>query len=203
MSKEQNVCELCGVECSAEELEYFNNQLLCGDCLDEHTLVCTCCGTRIWAAYNCGDSDHLLCESCYDNEYTQCESCGRLIRRDEANYSDCDSGPYCDSCYDDEEHAIHDYSYKPEPIFYGNGPRYFGVELEIDGAGEDSYNAEQVLKFRMKCTLQRCQELQGAFHAKYSGSYSAEREGILCLSTERNLACNPCRYGTRARRGVD
>ena len=26
------------------------------------------------------------------------------------------------------------------------GPRYFGVELEIDGAGEDSYNAEQVLK---------------------------------------------------------
>ena len=146
MSKEQNVCELCGVGCSAEELEYFNDQLLCGDCLDEHTLVCTCCGTRIWADDNCGDSDHPLCESCYDNEYTQCESCGRLIRRDEANYSDCDSGPYCDSCYDDEEHAIHDYSYKPEPIFYGNGPRYFGVELEIDGAGEDSYNAEQVLK---------------------------------------------------------
>ena len=41
--------------------------------------------------------------------------------------------------------AIHDYSYKPDPIFYGQGPRYFGVELEIDEAGESRSNARDLL----------------------------------------------------------
>ena len=41
---------------------------------------------------------------------------------------------------------IHDYYYKPEPIFYGEGKRYFGVELEIDGAGESNDNAERIAK---------------------------------------------------------
>jgi len=41
--------------------------------------------------------------------------------------------------------AIHDYYYKPTPIFYGEGPRFFGVELEIDEAGEDNRNAENIL----------------------------------------------------------
>ena len=42
--------------------------------------------------------------------------------------------------------AIHDYSYKPEPIFWGQGPRYFGVELEIDGAGESTSKAKELLE---------------------------------------------------------
>ena len=36
-------------------------------------------------------------------------------------------------------------SYKPDPIFYGKGPRYLGAELEIDGAGECSENAQEIL----------------------------------------------------------
>ena len=40
---------------------------------------------------------------------------------------------------------IHEYSYKPEPIFYGDGNRYFGIELEIDGAGKDDDYAEELL----------------------------------------------------------
>ena len=40
---------------------------------------------------------------------------------------------------------IRDYSYKPVPIFYGDGPRYFGVELEIDEAGESDRKARLVM----------------------------------------------------------
>jgi hypothetical protein len=40
---------------------------------------------------------------------------------------------------------IHDYSYKPAPIFYGDGSRYFGVELEVDEGGCDEDNAEEIL----------------------------------------------------------
>ena len=41
---------------------------------------------------------------------------------------------------------VHDYYYKPEPIFYGTGSRYLGVELEIDEGGESHENAGQILR---------------------------------------------------------
>jgi hypothetical protein len=59
-----------------------------------------------------------------------------------------DGYDYCSECYHDEvdrNRSIHDYSFKPEPIFYGDSKRYFGVELEIDGAGKDSDNADEIL----------------------------------------------------------
>ena len=37
------------------------------------------------------------------------------------------------------------YPYRPDPIFYGDGPLYMGVEPEIDGAGESDSNARRLL----------------------------------------------------------
>ena len=34
----------------------------------------------------------------------------------------------------------------PNPIFYGSGSRYFGVELEINCAGKDSENACRLMR---------------------------------------------------------
>ena len=47
-------------------------------------------------------------------------------------------------CFDMDE-IIHDYYYKPEPIFYGDGPRYLGVELELDDGGENEFCASKLL----------------------------------------------------------
>lgn len=44
-----------------------------------------------------------------------------------------------------ESRYIHDYSYKPDPEFKGEGKRYFGVELEVDYGGKDNDNAKEVL----------------------------------------------------------
>ena len=52
--------------------------------------------------------------------------------------------PYCRDCFDMDE-IIHDYYYKPEPIFYGDGPRYLGVELELDDGGENEFCASKLL----------------------------------------------------------
>lgn len=49
--------------------------------------------------------------------------------------------PYCERCFDEFEDEIEEYGYKPTPIFYGNGKRYFGVELEVDEGGKDNDNA--------------------------------------------------------------
>ena len=55
---------------------------------------------------------------------------------------------YCSDCYGHcaRNEAIHDYYYKPAPIFYGDGPRFFGVELEIDGGGESREKARSLLE---------------------------------------------------------
>lgn len=93
------------------------------------------------------DSDLTLCQHCYDNYYTTCESCGCTLDYDDAYYLDNDTDyPYCRHCYQQRcsSEYIHDYGFKPDPIFYGKGTRYFGVELEIDGGGHIDENAEEI-----------------------------------------------------------
>ena len=68
------------------------------------------------------------------------------IHNDNAYYRGDDDDPYCHRCYEElSNQAIHPYNYKPTPQFYGDGDRYFGVELEIDMAGEDDENADAIL----------------------------------------------------------
>lgn len=91
-----------------------------------------------------------MCTSCYDRHYTTCDSCERIISFDCAYYLENEYGDedtYCQSCYEREKSCkyIHDYSYKPDPIFRGNGKRYFGVELEVDEGGKSEENALKVL----------------------------------------------------------
>ena len=148
MEKEINelpCCELCGCEIDGDVFT-FDEQILCEDCLHEHTTICSHCDTRIWVDDNNGTSDFPLCERCYDRYYTTCEDCGRIIHLDEAYYDDGDDYAYCHDCYQQHNRgAIHDYGYKPDPLFYGDSKRFFGVELEIDEGGKDGENAEQIL----------------------------------------------------------
>ena len=53
----------------------------------------------------------------------------------------------CDACYHryTVSGGIESYYYKPQPIFYGTGPRYFGVELEIDEGGERVRSAQALM----------------------------------------------------------
>ena len=149
--REQRTCGLCGESYPAEELYCFDGLELCPHCLDERTLTCERCGARIWSEDNAGSSDTPLCQSCYDDHYTHCCQCGTLLHESNAYYAEddeYDEYPYCVDCYQEryKDNPIHDYYYKPEPIFYGEGPRFFGVELEIDGGGEIKGNARSLLE---------------------------------------------------------
>ena len=137
-------CSHCGQEFAPEQLIPFQDELLCPACLDEQTTVCSCCGERIYKNDNSGTDDFPLCEDCYDNHYERCTHCGALIHRRDTYYRGDD--PYCYDCYHTlPAQGINDYYFKPEPIFYGTGKRYFGVELEVDEGGESDSNAERVL----------------------------------------------------------
>ena len=161
--EEKRVCDVCGREYPQSELMSFRDLILCGECLRTETTVCSCCGERIWADDNEGDGDTPLCSRCYERSYTTCTDCGRTIHQDDAYYIDeVSDEARCYSCFcsQSRERVIHDYYYKPKPIFYGEGKRYFGVELEIDGAGESNANAEKILQI-----ANHSHELMSAKHA--------------------------------------
>ena len=163
--KEPEICSVCGEPYPLDQLTEFDGQLLCSSCLGIETMVCFRCGRRIWNDDNAGDGSTLLCHSCYDRFYINCGRCGRTILDDDAYYEDDDQDdPLCWHCYcqTQQDKEIHEYSYKPTPLFYGEGERYYGVELEIDGAGEDSDNACQLMRL-----ANRGQEL---VYCKHDGS---------------------------------
>ena len=141
-------CGGCLEEFPMDQLHEFDGRNLCPECLQEETAVCSVCGERIWSYDNAGTEGTPLCQQCYDRYYTSCERCGVLLRQEYVRYAPNDyeeEHPLCDDCMDQVECSdiIQDYYHKPEPIFFGTGPRFFGVELEIDEAGESSCNASR------------------------------------------------------------
>lgn len=149
MMTETFTCCHCGQDHPLENRVMVGDDALCERCANEETVICSRCGERIYRDDNAGDENTPLCQPCYDRHYTSCERCGRIIHVDDAYYEDDDEDDPL--CYDCHTHArrnkmIEDYYYKPEPLFRGDGSRYFGVELEIDGAGEDDASARKVME---------------------------------------------------------
>lgn len=143
------LCCECGEELSGDEAYSFEGEHYCMDCLDEVTGICDCCGERVSNEEIRSDENYALCTSCFDDHYCYCERCGRIIANEDAYYlDDYDEYPYCYACYQREirQKKIHDYGYKPDPRFLGEGKRYFGVELEVDDGGCDDGNAEEILE---------------------------------------------------------
>lgn len=143
--EEKLYCSHCGAIIEDDDYSFINDEVICTDCVERYTVTCDDCDSLIFDDDACGDDYTCLCHSCYDNHYSRCHECDALIHNNdvyeyEGNY-------YCHECYDEisEGDAISEYGYKPDPIFYGTGSRYFGVELEIDIGGKDNDNAQTLL----------------------------------------------------------
>ena len=140
------ICSECGAVLTEQTEGVIDGEIYCPDCLERLTTTCDCCGRRILRCDAESDGCIMLCRHCYEYSYTRCEGCGCIISNDEVNYVDGDDYPYCDECYRKiEEEPIKSYGYKPEPIFYGSGNLFYGVELEIDKGGERGDYAEEIL----------------------------------------------------------
>lgn len=170
-------CGFCGCELTEESAVRFDGVVMCERCYEQETVPCADCGTVIWIENAQGDDDTHLCDSCYEH-YTHCEECGRLIHNSDAYYPDDDDDySYCYECYQKlEERPIRSYSYKPEPIFYGSGNLYYGIELEIDKGGEFDENAERLLDI--------ANSLDERLYCKHDGSIN---EGFEIVSHPMSL----------------
>ena len=142
--RETKKCPFCGRELTAENTIIFDETAMCRSCLGEQTVICADCGNRTWSESSYEVNGTLVCEHCYDDYYI-CSECGRVVYRDDAYFDDNDNA-YCYTCHERlSDRAIKEYSYKPEPVLYGSGSLYLGVELEIDNGGEADSNADILL----------------------------------------------------------
>lgn len=140
--KEPTTCSICGAKITENDtLTEFQGQYYCHECLIRETVLCESCGTRITRA---DAVDDIVCHDCYEDHYHRCCECGGLVYEDDVHY--IGDYPYCDRCYEDlHNEYIEDYSYKPDPIFYGTGQPHYGIELEIDNGGDIDGNAGQIM----------------------------------------------------------
>jgi hypothetical protein len=142
------ICDFCNAPTPSEELHRVGSHLLCEGC-EEDALICERCGEPLLADDNGGTNSFPLCRNCYNEAYTSCNQCDELLRLDQAYYTeDDDDRPLCYDCYCNsarEEKWIEQYSFKPDPIFYGEGPRFMGLEVELDIGGFSHSNAKRLL----------------------------------------------------------
>ena len=138
-----NTCDECGRILSDSEGMY---------CEDNYQIYCDCCAERnLYCCDNCGeyhtidyvyvdDYNNCICNHCFESCcYTICEDCGRILDEGEAFFDNENGCAYCESCFADhqpETGGIHDYGFKPTPVFHkgiyeqAEHPLFFGVELE-------------------------------------------------------------------------
>lgn len=144
LNRETTICDHCGNREWDEDTVDCEGDTICETCADNHTTFCDCCEERIYTDNSISDGHTTLCEDCYDDHYRTCVHCDRIVHEEDA-YFDDDDDPCCEECYNRHNKFIKNYSYKPSPIFYGEGKRFFGVELEIDDGGYSQDNAETLL----------------------------------------------------------
>lgn len=147
MENKNLTCAECGVELERDDHFTFEGQTYCKDCFEGLTVECDNCLRRIWRDNAVGNSTYTLCEDCRERYYTYCEECGALVHNEDAYYFDDEDLPYCRDCFERMNcNSIKNYNYKPEPIFYGSGNLFLGVELEVDKGGHIRENAQELLE---------------------------------------------------------
>jgi hypothetical protein len=99
-----------------------NHANYCDDCNEYHT----------GSSYYTEDTNSSYCENCISNAYF-CEDC-------DAYYTNG-----CDDHSGDDARVIHDYSYRPDPIFHSTDKEerlFFGLEIEVEASRNRSESAE-------------------------------------------------------------
>jgi len=151
-------CPVCGILVRENDLSdtpatAHHESIMCSRCVNHHLFVCVACDELQNNSERWGESDNgPICMGCSD-DYGVCDSCGCVRPTDDLSYSDRNGEYYCSGCDRPESEHVHDYCYKPAPVFHGSpngraekGKLYYGCELEVELNNSDmDEKAEEVL----------------------------------------------------------
>lgn len=108
----------------------------CPSCVHMAAFYCDDCeqsfDINYYSSYAVDHGNRDVCDSCFSNDYGYCLVCDVAYPADDLCYDPNGSEYLCESCADEQEDGlVHDYSYTPDWIERGEGPMFFGVELEV------------------------------------------------------------------------
>lgn len=117
---------------------------MCNGCFDEYTennggkerfTACCQCDCYDNEDNMYGHDGNLYCESCEENYWRWCDECDEAYHVDDNYHHDHDE---YDNDSDEYGSCIHNYSYKPNPVFFGTDKFHMGFELEVEAQGNTS-----------------------------------------------------------------
>ena len=129
-------CDECGNLVHRDDIHYHDNYVYCESCFDCNFTWCDCCEEITHNDNIISTPNQVICERCYEDNYFCCDCCGEVFQND-----DYAEDGHCIAC-SDQNKVIHNYEYKPEPNFYGDGPLFFGIELEVENTENREYNED-------------------------------------------------------------
>jgi hypothetical protein len=133
-------CENCMITCEKcdsiftcdDEYNSVGLQIWCIGCIRHDATWCDVCDSYFLGySYTADDTSDTFCEQCFENNTSYCEEC-------DTNYA---NGCEYNHEGEDDSRTIHDYSYRPDPIFHSSEDEqtrlYFGIEVETETRGGD------------------------------------------------------------------
>lgn len=122
-----------------------DERIVCESCADSSRYVrCSDCGELVSIRHiDLSDGNVDICDCC-SSDWGSCNNCGAVMRTEDMCYDDEEWEYYCPDCWSSRNaRGLHDYSYKPSPIFgtcddldgrdyYAGSDLTFGVELEVE-----------------------------------------------------------------------
>ena len=158
-------CSGCSTEVSEDDAYYISdsNNVSCADC----KVICERCDNTGWTddSWYYVDQSEMWCESCMERHANYCDDCneyhtGSSYYTEDTNSSYCENcignAYFCEDCdayytngcddhSGDDARVIHDYSYRPDPIFHSTDKEerlFFGLEIEVEASRNRSESAE-------------------------------------------------------------
>ena len=144
------VCDSCVIMCiKCERVDTVDDdyndvegELWCQSCTRNDAHWCDLCDNYFTGyTYGTDDSSDTMCERCFEDNTSYCEDC------DNTYLNGCDY----DHDGDNDGRTIHDYSYRPDPIFRKSDDEqtrlYFGIEIETEVRGGDYSNRRSAAEY--------------------------------------------------------
>lgn len=131
----EQVCQDCAMSCdNCEDIGTENdnwysvdNERWCVGCADDSAYYCDrCCEMSAECGYYIHDRGCNWCDHCASYYATWCDECEHYTE------DNCEN---CDGDTQDGRRVVHDYSYRPDPVFHvtkDNERLFFGFELEME-----------------------------------------------------------------------
>ncbi|WP_232839988.1 hypothetical protein [Nocardia aurea] len=113
-------CERCDLF-TEDLVSVVSGPQVCSSC-SQHYDLCSDCGDRTDFTYTVDGGDEV-CSDCRNDSYHYCSDCELLVPTCDSRCEECARGS--------DDYRVHDYYYRPNPVFYGDGPLFLGLELEL------------------------------------------------------------------------